>query len=193
MPPVSLDLIALYRKPSQLRDWLTCYKGRTDGTEPLVASYADIVKAMLARFLHDHGDRLAARSPIDCITVVPSSERPGLHPLHALLNELPLSVPVTTLLQRGPGELAHTKASRDGYIHIGRPLAPQRVLLVDDVFTTGARVNSAAHALAAAGHQLAGTLIIARRVNPDYNEHSAAFWERQTAQKFSWQASPVIN
>ncbi|WP_457125745.1 ComF family protein [Mycobacteroides abscessus] len=192
-PAIALDLIALYRKPSPVRDWLTCYKGRTDGTEPLIADYADIIKALLARFFHDHGDQLTARSPIDCITVVPSSSRAGLHPLHVLLCELPLTVPVITLLQRGRGALGHNMPSREGYIPASTHRTRYRVLLIDDVFTTGARINSAAHALEAAGHQLAGNLVIARRVNPDYNEQSEAFWEHQSAQPFSWQSSPVLS
>lgn len=192
MPAVPLDLISLYIKESQLREWLTCYKGRVDGSEPLIPEYVDVVKALIARFLFEHGQRLVARRPFDAITVVPSSSRPGIHPLEAILNDLPLTLPVVTLLRRGPGELDFNKPSVDGFVPIDADAAAQRVLLVDDVDTTGARINSAAYALKAAGHEVAGAFVIARRVNLGYKS-TTAFWEEQKSQPFSWEHSPVIN
>jgi predicted amidophosphoribosyltransferase len=190
IPAVPLDLISLYIKESQLREWLTCYKGRVDGSEPFIPEYVDVVKALIARFFHQHGDRIIERSPFDVITVVPSSSRPGTHPLETLLRELPLTIPVVTLLRRGPGQLGFNKPSKDGFVPIDA--AEQRVLLIDDVQTTGSRINSAAYALTAAGHQLAGALVIARRVNLGY-QGTTAFWENQKAQTFSWEQSPVVS
>jgi len=183
-------MISLYNKPSQLREWLTCYKGRIDESEPFIPEYVDVVKALIARFLHEHGARIQDRSPVDVITVVPSSNRAGPHPLETILLDLPLRIPVVNLLQRGPGELAFNKPSTDGFIPTDGPR--QRVLLVDDVCTTGARINSAAYALNAAGHHLAGHFVIARRVNVGY-KNTPAFWAGQTAKQFSWTDSPLIN
>jgi hypothetical protein len=185
-----LDMISLYAKPSQLRDWLTNYKGRVDESEPFIPEYVDIVKALVARFLHEHGDRLISRSPIDAITVVPSSTRPGPHPLESVLSALPLTVPVRTLLTRGPGELTFNHPSLDGFV--ATDSAPERLLLVDDVYTTGARINSAACALTAAGHHLAGAFVIARRVNVGY-KNTPAFWEGQKAKGFTWEHSPLVS
>jgi predicted amidophosphoribosyltransferase len=190
IPAVPLDLISLYIKDSQLREWLTCYKGRLDGSEPLIPEYIDVVKALIARFFHEHGDRIIDRSPFDVITVVPSSSRPGTHPLETLLNDLPLTLPIATLLRRGPGELGFNKPSQDGFVSVES--AAQRVLLVDDVETTGARINSAAYALTAAGHEVAGAFVVARRVNLGY-KGTTAFWENQKAQTFLWANSPVVN
>jgi predicted amidophosphoribosyltransferase len=190
IPALPLNLISLYIKDSQLREWMTCYKGRLDGSEPLIPEYVDIVKALIARFFHEHGDRLVQRRPFDVITVVPSSNRPGTHPLETLLRELPLTVSVAALLRRGPGELGHNTPSRDGFIAVDTP--KQQVLLIDDVETTGSRINSAAYALTAAGHHLAGALVVARRVNLGY-KGTTAFWENQKAQTFSWQHSPLVN
>jgi hypothetical protein len=177
-------------KESQLREWLTCYKGRFDGSEPLIPEYVDVVKALIARYLHDHGDRIVERRPFDVITVVPSSNRPGVHPLETILNDLPLTTPVATLLGRGPGELGFNKPSKDGFVPLDA--VAQRVLLVDDVDTTGARINSAAYALIAAGHELAGALVVARRVNLGY-KGTTAFWDGQKSQPFTWEHSPVVN
>ncbi len=192
MPAVPLDVVSLYIKESQLREWLTCYKGRVDGSEALIPEYADVVKALIARFFFEHGDRLVARNPFDAITVVPSTNRPGTHPLQAILNSLPLTIPVVTLLRRGPGELGHNKPSVDGFVPVDTEVSARRVLLVDDVDTTGARVNSAAYALKAAGHVVAGAFVVARRVNLGY-KGTTAFWEEQKSQPFSWDRSPLIN
>jgi predicted amidophosphoribosyltransferase len=190
VPAVPLDMISLYEKHSQMRQWLTCYKGRLDGSEPFVPEYIEVVKAFYARYFHEHGSRLIERSPIDVITVVPSSSRPAPHPLESLLGELPLTVPVVQLLERGPGELDWNKPSKDGF----RPLdaTPLRVLLVDDVSTTGARINSAAYALSLGGHHIAGALVAARRLTPDYRE-TAELWNVQKATPFTWEHGPLVN
>lgn len=192
IPAVPLDLVSLYIKESQLREWLTCYKGRVDGSEPFIPDYVDVVKALAARFFFEHGHRLLARHSFDVITVVPSSGRPGTHPLEAILNELPLTIPVVRMLRRGPGELGHNKPSVDGFVPIDSEADAQRILLVDDVDTTGARINSAAYALMAAGHEVAGAFVIARRVNLGY-KGTTAFWEDQKSQPFSWAHSPLVN
>jgi hypothetical protein len=157
----------LYRKPSELREWLTRYKGRLDGSEPFIPEYVDIVQAMLARFFHQHGDRISARAPADCIVVVPSTSRPPPHPLHTIFAELGLLVPTRALLCRGDGDLGFNRPARSGFA-IAEKCSPQRVLLVDDVYTTGARINGAAVALADGGHEICGAFVMARRVNPDY-------------------------
>jgi hypothetical protein len=191
-PAVPLDLISLYCKPSQLRDWMTRYKGRIDGTEPQISAYRGIVKALLARFFYEHGTRITTRAPVDCIVVVPSTTRPPSHPLQTILADLKFEVPIRTLLCRGPGDLRDRKLARDGYA-ITEKCSPQRVLLVDDVYTTGAHLNSAAITLLDAGHTLSGTFVMARRVNPKYQPLDSNFWANQTSQPFDWQQSPVVN
>ncbi|HEY0404014.1 MAG TPA: hypothetical protein VGD09_18505 [Blastococcus sp.] len=60
------------------------------------------------------------------------------------------------------------KPNPEGYeIKPGSSL-PKQVLLVADVYITGARVNSAAYALRANGVEVAGFLVMARRVNTGY-------------------------
>jgi hypothetical protein len=190
VPAVPLDMISLYEKPSQLREWLTCYKGRVDESEPFIPEYVDVVKALIARYFYEHGDRILDRSPIDVITVVPSSSRPAPHPLESVLDDLPLTVPVETLLSRGPGELGFNHPSQDGFL--ATDLQPRRVLLVDDVETTGARINSAAYTLTNAGHTLAGAFVVARRINVGY-KGTPAFWEAQKSKGFTWSDGPLVN
>lgn len=183
-------MISLYEKPSQLREWLTCYKGRLDESEPFIPEYVDVVKALVARFFSEYGARILDRCAVDVITVVPSSSRPAPHPMESALKDLPLTIPVETLLIRGPGELGFNHPSQDGYLAID--LQPRRVLLVDDVDTTGARINSAAYSLTKAGHTLSGAFVVARRVNVGYRGTSA-FWEAQKGKGFTWSDGPLVN
>lgn len=178
--------VSLYRKPSTLRDWLTQYKGRTDDTEPFMAAYVPVVRALLGRFIIENGSRLETLAgPTDCLTVVPSTHRAPPHPLETVLRSLPLSCAVEEMLIRSTGTLGFRSPARDGYATTaGRP--GQRVVLVDDVYTTGARINSAAHALREAGHEVVGAIVIGRRVNTGYSDTAQDFWDEQARQPFSW-------
>ena len=80
------------------------------------------------------------------------------------------------LLRRGGTPPQHNAASDDGYEPV-RPLGGERVLLVDDTFTSGARAQSAASALNNAGATVAAIVPIGRVISPEYNED---FWKRQS-------------
>ena len=69
-------------------------------------------------------------------------------------------------------------------------IAEKRILLLDDVFTTGARSQSAATALQAAGAQVPVIVAIARRFNPDWRPEAQTWWDRQLDIPFSWSAQP---
>lgn len=185
------SVITLYTKPSALRDWLTRYKGRPgDDADPFDPVALARVRAILGRYLIEHGGDLSrAIGPVDCITTVPSGRnRPLPHPLESLVASLSLSTPVETMLVRGSGELDFRRPSPAGYT-AQTSLPARRVLLVDDVFVTGARLFSAARALIDAGHTVAGTLVIARRVNRDWGD-CRTMWDRQSALGFTWVTSP---
>lgn len=185
------SVITLYTKPSELRDWLTRYKGRVgDEADPFDQASFDRVRAILGRYLLEHGTLFAERvGPVDAIVTVPSGGgRPLPHPLESILSSLAFDTPIESMLVRGPGELDFRCASPDGYLMAGQ-FPPSRVLLVEDVFVTGARLFSAARALIDGGHTIAGALVIARRVNRDWGD-CQAMWDRQTAQQFKWATSP---
>lgn len=191
-PALAISVISLYRKPSPLREWLTTYKGRTDGSEQLVPEHQAYVQALLGRFFLEHGTALEQRlGGLDAIVVVPSTTRPDPHPLTAVAEGLHLDVPLVSLLQRGTGNLGFNRPARDGYQALPHDRV-LRVLLLDDVYTTGSRANSAAAALRDAGHHVAGLLVLARRVNLDYDPAVQALWDDRRATRFDWARSPVL-
>jgi hypothetical protein len=192
-PALTLSVATLYRKPTPLRDWLTGYKGSADGTGPADPECMPPVRALAGRFLLDHGQALAERlGGLDGIVVVPSTDRIPPHPFSEVLASLDLDVPLLPWLTRGPGDLGFRRPVPDGYVATAAA-EPARVLVADDVYTTGARANSAAHALRTAGITVAGLLGLARRVNTTYPDPRAqAMWNRQSARPFRWSTSPAL-
>jgi hypothetical protein len=188
--PLGLSVISLYRKPSLLRDVLTRYKGRDDEQDPFDPACVGVVRSMLGRYLLDHGDQLVEISGgFDGIVVVPSTDRTPPHPLESVIDSLDLDLPRWPMLARGTGELGFRKPNRDGY-QVVMAREPSRVLLVDDVYTTGSRLNSAASALSRDGHETVAALVLARRINIDYAAEALRLWARATAEPFDWRASP---
>ncbi len=57
------------------------------------------------------------------------------------------------------------------------------MLIIDDVFTTGAAVQSAASALSLAGARVSGACVLGRYIKPDYSEAARQLWERAVARK----------
>lgn len=188
--PLALSVISLYRKPSSLRDVLTRYKGRDDKEDPFDWQCVSVVRSMLGRYLLEHGDRLVELAGgFDGIVVVPSTERPPPHPLEDLVDSLDLELPRWSMLARGSGVLGFRQPNRDGY-RIVMSRAPSRLLLVDDVYTTGSRLNSAASALSREGHETVAALVLARRINTAYAREALLLWTEATAEPFDWQTSP---
>lgn len=193
MPPIPLSVVSLYRKPSLLRDWLTHYKGR-DEDEPAPDDLRPVehITALVEGFLEHNWARLSnSLGAVDAVVIVPSTNRPAPHPLEKLLNGAAIGV-VRPLLRRGPGPLGFRRPAADGYEIEGTVARGLRVLLIDDVYTTGARINSARYALIRNDVEVRGALVLARRVNPDYHPDARILWETQSAQKFEWATSPYI-
>ena len=178
--------ITLYRRPSQLRDWLTYYK-----QIPAIEhreEYRLNLATILGRFMRENRSKLwdsAGGYSVAC--VVPSSSRQELqHPLRAIVSKSDVfGVPVVDLLRRGTGDLAHRISSDRGFVPIG-DVSAERVLLIDDVYTTGSRAQSAASALQVAGAVVAAVLVIARRIDPEFNEAANQVWARQSARSYDF-------
>lgn len=198
-PALPLSVVTLYRKPSRLRDWLTYYKHREttdeDGPPPPDLRPVEHITTLLHAFLTEHLTALEqATGGFDVVVVVPSTERPPPHPLEELLTATTLG-PTRPLLVRTSAPMGFRRPATDGYFYAGHRAisTTSRVLLLDDVYTTGARLNSAAFTLKDAGHTIAGALVLARRINPSYHEDAQALWDRQVAASYDWATSPYIH
>ncbi|MDA8370166.1 MAG: hypothetical protein M0026_09890 [Nocardiopsaceae bacterium] len=60
---------------------------------------------------------------------------------------------------------------------------PSAVLLIDDTWVTGARVQSAAYCLKEAGAARVATIVLARQINPDYG-HAAPLVNKATGIRY---------
>ncbi len=86
------------------------------------------------------------------------------------LEGIPASAPACGLIVRGPGPLGHLRASLDAYRAVAGPTREPvvgRVLVVDDLYVSGAHAQSAARALSTAGFAVAAVVPIGRLVESD--------------------------
>ncbi len=187
--PIELVVpISLTELPGQLHHVLRSYK--LDGYPANVRDKFTLqVSALLARFLSSHGDCIsyAAQEDWDCITIVPSSQgRLGVHPLaRAMTMFRSLSAKYRSLLAPGPGPAAHNRASDTAYV-VTSNVDGLRILLVDDTFTSGARLQSAASTLQLAGATVVAAVPIGRVIKPEFSPESAALLTRAQQKAFDF-------
>lgn len=181
--------ISLYRKPSALRDWLKHYK---PGEEPADPAYREPIGLILARFFLEQGDALSDRlGGIDGVCVVPSADRPPPHELATVYDEYvaDLGPPSLDVVERGDGELRWRVYSDDAY-RATVPVVGRRILVLDDVYTTGAHSQSATSTLTRAGATVPAVLAVARRLNLEFDDHVRSIWERQAGTPFDFADPP---
>jgi adenine/guanine phosphoribosyltransferase-like PRPP-binding protein len=111
---------------------------------------------------------------------VPSSRgREGTHPLETVVRIARSQRPLYERLLDATGAgLDHRDANEQGY-RVRADVDGKRVLLVDDVFTTGARVQSAASALARAGADVIACIALGPIVRPAFSDEAQELWDRQ--------------
>lgn len=178
--------VSLYEIPSQLHHYLRHYKsGRYPGRRH---EFSLKVVSLLCHFLSLHRGCITdeAGCDWDVMTVVPSSGgRQGEHPLVRALRYVP-SVFETyeELLEPGSAAVSHNQASDSGFRPVEN-LAGKRVLLVDDTFTSGARAQSAASALAGGGARVVAVVPVGRVIDPS-REQTREWWEAQKRLPFAF-------
>jgi adenine/guanine phosphoribosyltransferase-like PRPP-binding protein len=179
--------ISLYEITSQLHHVLLHYK--SDRYPHLHDQFGAQVVSLLSQFLTMHGECIveAAGKEWDVITTVPSSgARDVLHPLVTAINRVrALSDQYVPLLRRGEATIDHLTASDDGY-ELLTPLRGERILLIDDTFTSGSRVQSAASRLALGGGDVVGVVAIGRVIKPQFSPTVSQYWERQRSAPFTF-------
>ena len=178
--------VSLYEVPSQLHQYLRDYKDSQDAR--VRHDFSAKVVCLLCYFLsqHKHCIEAAAGGGLNIITSVPStSGRQGEHPLVTALRRVPrFFQDYEPLVVAGSVPLDHKKASDDGF-RPARPLAGERVLLIDDTFTSGARVQSAASALNNGGATVVAIVPIGRVIDPSFGD-VAEWWKELKRQPFSF-------
>jgi predicted amidophosphoribosyltransferase len=181
--------ISLYRKPSQLRDWVKYYKR---GHEQYHPEFEGMLAAILGRFLLQHGRALSYMvGGFDDIAVVPSTTRRNPHPLTRLGEQLPHphGSRFRQLLTRASAPVGHNVMSDEAFRAL--PYATgRRLLLLDDVYTSGATAQSAASTLQLAGAKVTAILVLARRINPEFSDEARQVWERQSQRPFGFIDAP---
>jgi hypothetical protein len=146
-----------------------------------------LLAATLQRFLRVHRPHIEAVGAVawDTIQVVPSTrDRPGSHPLEEVVTMTMFRRELARLLTPTGALIDHNQPNPAAFTASAQ--ANRRaVLLVDNTFTTGARVQSAAAALRTAGARVIGAVPIGRVVDTDH-ETKHAFWRRQRGLEFDF-------
>jgi predicted amidophosphoribosyltransferase len=139
--------------------------------EPAVPYLSEEIARLLSRFLarHERCVAMAAGVPgFDCVVVVPSSDRRRdvHHPLRRIVRERVSETLARYCDALGAGPAGCTPHAFDPRRFVARmAMDRQRVLLIDDVWTTGASAQSAAAVLREAGAETVAAVVIGRYVN----------------------------
>jgi len=148
---------------------------------------------LLDRFLRAHERCLAAAAGVDgfeLVCTVPSGSRrrAGVaHPLEHIVGErlAPCAGRYRPLLRRSSLPVTPRRFDARRFVAIG-PLAGESVLLIDDMWTTGASAQSAAAALHLAGAGTVAAVVIGRHVNRGWARNDE--WLRQRAQPLDFRS-----
>jgi predicted amidophosphoribosyltransferase len=150
------------------------------------------LSAVLWRFLEQHEQCLAAQLGIDgfdLVTTVPSSstERDQVHPLRHMVGSIvqPTRDRYERLLVRSGSEVPERTVDLSKF-SAERAIEDETVLLIDDTWTTGANVQSAAGSLKDAGASRVGAVVIGRHIHDDYHENETRL--RELPRPFNWTA-----
>jgi predicted amidophosphoribosyltransferase len=155
--------------------------------EPFVRHAVNDLAAILGRFLSAHELCVGAGERFHLVTTVPSSDpqRDLHHQLRRIVAEL---VPAVSArhqrLRVSSGVAAAARTFDRGRYRALESLSGQRVLLIDDMWTTGASAQSAAAVLHGAGASYVAAVVIGRHLNRDYADNQARL--AQLNGGFSW-------
>jgi predicted amidophosphoribosyltransferase len=172
----------------QLHHALAGYK-RLSG--PVARRFGVELAAVLWRYLASHERCLAQATAVDSfelVTTVPSSDRDRdeSHPLRQLVAEFvgPTRDRHRRLLHRTNASTDAREFSVDKY-NCPTDLSGRSVLLIDDMWTTGANAQSAAAALKAARAGPVAAVVIGRHLNRDWHHNDGRI--RRLTQPFDWE------
>jgi hypothetical protein len=187
-PTTNIVPISLYTLDSQLWHVLRYYKdGSGPGAELLALQVAAIIARFTARHLRCVAGLLGGDPAV--VTSVPSTRaepRLGRHPLETAITRVgALASRYAPLLARGPAYADHNMAD-DLAFTVRRQLRGERVLIVDDTLTSGARLQSAVSALGRGGASAVAAIVVGRVIDPDWNDNCRRIWEQARETRFSF-------
>lgn len=160
-PPVPVSAVALVDPRSASYRALRQYKSGEPGVAALQSQWlSGLLRQFVERHLH-----CVAPEGVDATVIVPSSRggRPMPHPFESIVRAARSFPELLDALEPGAGVIAHRRPASDGY-RVRRDVAGRRVLLVDDVYTTGAHLQSAVTVLEEAGARCVQPLVVGRFV-----------------------------
>ena len=185
--------ISLFAPDSPLHQLLVGYKAapsrrardeRQASLSRLLGEFLDLhLRCLVGPILEDDAATLAVPVPSS------SAQRAswgGEHPLIGLIAAALVAEPGLSLapvIAKGAEPLGHLHASRRGFRLVG-PVAGRRVLVLDDTYTSGARSQSAAVALARGGADVVAIVPIGRLIHPDHSPATGALWAHQQREPF---------
>jgi len=152
--------------------------------------FALLVRALLDDFLASHAPCVAAAAggAPGLALPVPSSARPGQAPLHGVqglggIVERGLAGTrwVPEALVRTAAPVGHMRPHREAFAvpaAARRLVTGRRIVLVDDLYVSGARAQSAAAALRLAGAPAVAIVVLGRVLRPDRVDLHARFLRR---------------
>jgi predicted amidophosphoribosyltransferase len=154
--------------------------------------------ATLATFVRLHERCVAMSATVetgrfDVVTTVPSQDRrrDAHHPLRRIVGQLcaPTRDRHERVLLRTDKRFLGRAFDSERYAAT-RPLGRLSVLLIDDMWTTGASAESAAAALKAAGASAVGAIVIARHLNREWHQNDLRL-RRLATQPFDFAVCPL--
>ncbi|MEU6426725.1 hypothetical protein ABZ860_12580 [Microbispora sp. NPDC046973] len=185
--------ISLTAKDTQLYDVLV------RGKEPFGVAgrrnRLDFLAATATRFFREHAGCLQgpAGGPFTVVASIPSTrtERPieAFHPMDKVIGKVGawarLHRPLLLQADDAYAPVLAARASHPAAFRVLGDVKGARVLLVDDLFVSGAHVQSAASALIGRGAAAVVALVIARLVNPASTDpYSAGIWQESGDRPF---------
>lgn len=162
----AIEPITMYRRAMPIRNRLRFYK---EPHHPLHRPYQHELTTLLK-----NNPAFAALGNLnpDAICWVPSTRERFAHPLPVLIAAA-THLPVTDLL--------HTNTTSEQAQFTANGCDRLRIVIVDDVYTTGATLQTAISALRKAGAQILTAIVIGRRINPDATPQLHQWWNTYCA------------
>lgn len=171
----------------QLHHALVSYKRRPDSVG---RRFSVELAAVLWRHLAEHEACVARKAGVPTftlVTTVPSSDqgRAGAHPLHSVVSTLvgPVRGRHQGLLSRSPAPVAAHRFSVEKF-ECHTDLTGHSVLVIDDMWTSGANAQAAAAALKAAGAETVAAVVIGRHLNRGWRNNDDRI--RNLPRPFDW-------